>query len=75
MTWDVILHVLAPFGVAQAQRDSFEQAEALLLLCPDAADRPNTVYVTAAAALPRPFHHALVVSTGRKLRERTTEFC
>ena len=32
MTWDVICHILQPFGIAQAARSSFEQADTLLLL-------------------------------------------
>lgn len=62
MTWDVICHVLTPFGMRQAVKGNFEQAESLLLMSNDAADLPNIIYVTAEAKLPRPFHYALVVS-------------
>lgn len=64
MTWDVICHVLQEFGITLAEQSSFEQADTLLLLGLDAADRPNTVYVTAGGLLPLRFHHALVVSIG-----------
>ena len=64
MIWDVICHVLQPYGVVRANRGSFEQADSLLLLGQDAEDRPNTVYVTAGGVLPLRFHHALVVSIG-----------
>ena len=64
MTWDVICHILQPFGITEAVRSSFEQADTLLLLGADAADRPNTVYVAVGAPLPLTFHRALVVSIG-----------
>lgn len=64
MTWNVILHALSPFGVAQAVRGSFEQADALFLLDEAAADRPNTVYVSSGGPLPQPFHSALTVCIG-----------
>ena len=64
MTWDVICHILQPFGIVQAEKSSFEQADTLLLLEQDAADRPNTVYVTAGEDLPLTFHRALVISVG-----------
>lgn len=64
MTWDVICHVLQPFGMAQTVKSNFEQADTLLLMSRDAADRPNTAYVTAEEELPRGFHHALVIALG-----------
>ncbi|MBR5571447.1 MAG: helix-turn-helix domain-containing protein [Oscillospiraceae bacterium] len=64
MTWDVICHVLQPFGVVQMEKENFEQADVLLLMTADAADLPNTAYVTTETALPRPFHHALVIACG-----------
>lgn len=64
MTWDVICHILRPFGITQAEHTSFEQADTLLLLSGDAADRPNTVYVTAGSPSPLCLRHALVVSIG-----------
>lgn len=64
MTWDVICHVLQPFGMAQTEKKNFEQADALLLMSDDAADLPNTAYVTQEASLPRIFHHALVIVIG-----------
>ena len=64
MTWDVICHILQPFGVLQAKKTSFEQADTLLLLGEDAPDLPNTVYVTAGGNLSRSFHRSLVVSIG-----------
>ena len=64
MTWDVICHILQPFGIAQAEKTSFEQADTLLLLGENAADRPNTVYVTAGSAPSLTFHRALLVSIG-----------
>ena len=64
MTWDVVCHVLQPFAPKEILKTNFEQADTLLLMDGNAADRPNTIYVTANATLPRPFHHALVVSLG-----------
>ena len=64
MTWDVICHVLQPFGPLQVKRSSFELGENLLLLHRDAPDRPNTVYVTLGGQVAAPFHHALIVSIG-----------
>ena len=32
MTWDVICHILRPFGLLTAQKSSFELGENLLLL-------------------------------------------
>ena len=64
MTWDVICHILQPFRIVQAEKTTFEQADTLLLLGRDAADRPNTVYVTVGGDLPLTFHRALVVSIG-----------
>lgn len=64
MTWDVICHVLQPFGLRRTQKINFEQGESLLLLNHDAADRPNTVYVAAGSLAPTEFHYALVVSIG-----------
>lgn len=68
MTWDVICHVLQPFGILQTERRNFEQADTLLLMSVEAADRPNTVYVTGGGALPRVFHHALVVAIGGEVK-------
>ena len=64
MTWDVVCHVLQPFNVKEMVKSNFEQADTLLLMDSSALDRPNTIYVTASAALPRPFHHALMVALG-----------
>ena len=64
MTWDVILHILQPFGIQTAKKSNFEQVERLLLLNADAADLPGTVYVTAGQAPPLVFRHALIVSVG-----------
>lgn len=64
MTWDVICHILKPFGILQAEKTSFEQGDTLLLLSRDAADRPNTVYVAAGGHLPLAFRRALVISVG-----------
>lgn len=64
MTWDVICHVLQEFNITEAEKGSFEQADTLLLLGRDAADRPNTVYVTAGGFLQLSFQYALVVSIG-----------
>ncbi len=64
MTWDVVCHVLQPFAVREITKTNFEQGDTLLLMDGTAADRPNTIYVTANATLPRPFHHALVVALG-----------
>lgn len=64
MTWDVVCHVLQPFATRELVKSNFEQADTLLLMDNSAADRPNTIYVTAGDSLPRPFHHALVVSLG-----------
>lgn len=64
MTWDTICHVLHGFGIRQAEKTGFEQADTLLLLGRDAIDRPNTIYVTAGGQLPLYFRHALVVSIG-----------
>lgn len=64
MTWDVVCYVLQPFAVQERIKSNFEQADTLLLMDNSAADRPNTIYVTAGDSLPRPFHHALVVSLG-----------
>ncbi|MBQ3549268.1 MAG: helix-turn-helix domain-containing protein [Oscillospiraceae bacterium] len=75
MTWDVICHVLQPFGMVQAVKGNFEQADALLLMSGDAADMPNIVYVSAEPALPRPFHHALVVSLQGGITESDNVIC
>ena len=69
MTWDVILHILQPYGVEQTARSSFEQADTLLLLTPDAADLPNAVYVAAGPAPAGRFRRALVVAVGPSLIE------
>ena len=64
MTWDVICHVLAPFHPVQTVNTRFVQGEKLLLLTDEAADLPNTVYVTDGGADSPAFHHALIVSAG-----------
>ena len=64
MTWDVVCHVLQAFAPREMVKSNFEQADTLLLMDDSAVDRPNTIYVATNAALPRPFHHALVVSLG-----------
>ena len=75
MTWDVICHVLQPFGIVQAVRGNFEQAEALLLMSEEATDLPNTAYITDDGVLPRPFHHALVISLGERLTDADNVLC
>lgn len=64
MTWDVICHILRPFGIVEARRAGFEQGNTLLLPTEDAVDRPNAVYVTDGTPLPVPFHRALVIAVG-----------
>jgi DNA primase len=64
MTWDVICHILQPFGIVETGKTSFEQADTLLLLEENAADLPNVIYVTAESSLPLHFRRALVVSVG-----------
>ena len=64
MTWDVICHILAPFQPTQTKNTRFEQGEKLLLLTEEAADLPNTVYVTDGGAGTLTFRYALIVSAG-----------
>jgi len=64
LTWDAICHILQPFGVESTQKTSFELGEHLFLLDENAADRPNTVYVTAGDASHPRFRCALVVAIG-----------
>lgn len=64
MTWDVICHILQPFGIVETEKTSFEQADTLLLLEENAADLPNVIYVTAENSLPLHFRRALVISVG-----------
>lgn len=64
MTWDVICHILRPFGLLTAQKSSFELGENLLLLHREAPDLPNTVYVALGGQISAAFHHALIVSVG-----------
>lgn len=64
MTWEVICHVLRPFGIIQTRRTDFEQADSLLLPDKDCADRPGTVYVAADSTLPHPLQFALAVCIG-----------
>ena len=64
MTWDVICHVLAPFHPVQTVNTRFVQGEKLLLLTDEAADLPNTVYVTDGGSNALVFRYALIVSIG-----------
>lgn len=64
MTWDVICHVLQPFGMLHVQKTNFELGENLLLLHRDAPDLPNTVYIALGGQISAPFHQALIVSVG-----------
>lgn len=64
MTWDVICHILQPFGILNAGKAGFEQGESLLLLHRGAADRPNVIYVTMGGLVDTPFRQALIVSVG-----------
>ena len=64
MTWDVICHVMAPFHPVQTLNTCFVQGEKLLLLTHEAADLPNTVYVTGGGSSSLAFRHALIVSVG-----------
>lgn len=75
MTWDVICHVLQPYGVVQTAKGNFEQGDTLLLMDESAADRPNTVYLTDTPILPRTFHHALVVSLDHKVTGADNFIC
>ena len=75
MTWDVICHILQPFGILETRKNNFEQGDTLLLLSEDAADRPNTVYVAACGTLPRQFHHALVVTVGAPAPDADNAIC
>lgn len=64
MTWDVICHILNPFGILRWENARFQQGENLLLLSPEAADLPHTVYVTAGESPLPAFRHALIISVG-----------
>ena len=62
MTWDVIYHILNPFGIVQTKQTNFAQADTVLLMHEDAADSPNIIYVSMGGDHTRRFHRALVVS-------------
>ena len=64
MIWDVICHILTPFHITQVKNTRFEQGEKLLLLNEEAADLPNTVYITDGGSISLTFRHALIVSVG-----------
>ena len=64
MTWDVICHILQPFGLLTAQKTTFELGEKLLLLHREAPDLSNTVYVSLDGQCSAAFRHALIVSVG-----------
>lgn len=64
MTWDVIMHVLNPFGISTSRNLNFQIGTRLLLMSNDAPDRADTVYVACGIGAEKEFHQALVISVG-----------
>ncbi len=63
MTWDVICHILAPYGPLATHQEGFARCERLLLLDEAAEDHAGAVYVTDQAPAGRHFAQALIVSS------------
>lgn len=64
MTWEVICHILNPYGIIQSKQTNFEQADKILLMQEDGADQSNIIYVSAGGSNSRVFQKALVISVG-----------
>lgn len=64
MTWEVILHTLAPFGVKFSRNTNFQVGSRLLILTEDASDCEETVYMTDRPVSCGTFRKSLIVSVG-----------